>query len=565
MTSTYDANLEALRARSPEAADLVDRTTGDPDHAIVRSATGRSVLERHGRALDSRRDPVAAARTQAATCRNGRVLVAGLGTGYLAEALVDHGRAVTAIVVDCPASVIAAMRARDLRRVLETVPVICLESLRDPVALALLRARADSVAAHAPSVTASGELAALVSRWDAIPVADRAPRVVVVGPLSGGSLGIAESVASAVAACGAETRFLEPARFAEAYAAIGQLARRPSTRVVRQGQLVELIGEVMADVVADERPDLLLALAQAPLHRAVLERLRTDGVTTAFWFVENERVLTYWRDLAPAYDHFYGIQPGAFLERLHDAGAARPGYLPLACDPARHVPVALTDEERQRFGADVSFAGAPYLNRRHLFAGLTDLGVRLWGSGWDDAALVACVAEGGERFSTDEMLRIFAASRINLNLHSAAHVRGLDPEPDYVNPRTFELASCGAFQLVDRRAPLPELFDDHEVVAFSSLAELRELIRQYLADPVERRTCAQRARARAHRDHAYVHRLRRVLRETLSPALVAAGLAGVSGDQLETAIGRLEAGPRLTREEALLRIVREVGRSQVAS
>lgn len=565
MPSIYDANLAALRIRSPETAALVDRSSGDIDHTIVRTTSGLSVLERHGRALDSRRDPVAAARVQATDCPEGRVLVAGLGTGFLVEALVDGGRAVAGVVVEDPASLVAAMRARDLRRVLECVPVICLESLRDPVALALLRTRADVMAVHAPSVVANNELAALVASWDSIPVADRPPRVVVVGPIAGGSVSVAESVAAAAAACGAETRFVQPTRLAEAYETLGRLGRRSSTQSLRQGQFVELVGEAIVDGVSEERADLVLALAQAPLHRAALERLRHDGVTTAFWFVENERLLRYWRDLAPAYDHFYGIQPGGFIDRLHEAGAPRPGYLPLACDPERHVPVTLTDAERLRFGADVSFAGAPYLNRRQLFAGLTDVGLRIWGPGWSDPALGSCVAEGGQRFSTDEMLRIFAASRINLNLHSAAHVRSLDPDPDYVNPRTFELASCGAFQLVDRRDPLPELFDEHEIITFSSLAELRALIQRYLADPLDRRAIAERARARAHRDHTYTHRLQRVLRETLRPELVAAALAGVTRESLDAAIGRFETEPALTHDEALLRIVREVERSRLAS
>ena len=65
-------------------------------------------------------------------------------------------------------------------------------------------------------------------------------------------------------------------------------------------------------------------------------------------------------------------------------------------------------------------------------------------------------------------MRVFNASRINLNIHSC-NGEGLDPEADFVNPRTFELAACGAFQLVDERCLRPELFTDQEVASFPTV------------------------------------------------------------------------------------------------
>ena len=44
-----------------------------------------------------------------------------------------------------------------------------------------------------------------------------------------------------------------------------------------------------------------------------------------------------------------------------------------------------------------------------------------------------------------EAVKIFNASRINLNLHSSPYHLGINPEGDYVNPRTFDLAAAGPF------------------------------------------------------------------------------------------------------------------------
>ncbi len=221
------------------------------------------------------------------------------------------------------------------------------------------------------------------------------------------------------------------------------------------------------------------------------------------------------------------------------------------------MPVALTDAERRRFGADVSFAGAPYLNRQRVLLGLLDLNPRVWGEGWAGTEVERLAAEGGARFTLDEMVRIFSATKINLNIHSANHVEGLDPDPDYVNPRTFELAACGAFQLVDARQPLPAMFGDDELVTFRSTTALRSLVAHYLARPDERAAIAARGRARALAEHTFLHRVRRIFGETL-PAELQPGAPARHGT-LADAIGALErASARMTPDEAMMRVLRHV-------
>ena len=106
---------------------------------------------------------------------------------------------------------------------------------------------------------------------------------------------------------------------------------------------------------------------------------------------------------------------------------------------------------------------------------------------------------------------------------------------------------CGAFQLVDRRTLLPELFTEDELAGFGSMAELRERLAYFLAHPGERAGYAARARERALREHTYAARMERLLAFTAGrfpdwPA----------GDRAEAALASL---PPAMREElaALLR------------
>lgn len=555
----FAGNLAALEERSPEVARLVRQAArDDPEFSISLSADGLPIVERGGRPLDSRRSPVEAARRQAQTVAGDRVAIVGLGAGYFLEALTESGHVVGAVIESDVRPLVAAMRARDLRGLLRRVPVILASVLSDGVELACLKSRLPVLAVHGGCVAADTALRQVVERWPGVEIASRPPRVLVVGPILGGSLETARSTASAAEALGAEVRFLDFAAFSGGWNAFGAMDLRADYVEHLQKSFAAAIGDAVLAHAASWAPDLVLALAQAPLGTAPLKRLRAANIRTAFWFVENGRVLPYWESLASSYDAFFAIQPGPFLEQLRRAGAPKAVYLPTACDRRRHVPVSLSAAERARFASDVSFAGAPYLNRRRLAFVLNGVDLRLWGEGWGRNELREYAAEGGVRFSLDEMIRIFAASKINLNLHSAAHVDGLDPEPDYVNPRTFEIAACRAFQLVDHRTPLPDLFGPGEMAVFHTVAELRDQVRYYLDHADERDAMARRAHDRALAEHTFEHRVRRILTETLPAALVAGGLLGMKRETLQEAVGRAGGAPAMTSDEALLRVLAEV-------
>jgi spore maturation protein CgeB len=178
-----------------------------------------------------------------------------------------------------------------------------------------------------------------------------------------------------------------------------------------------------------------------------------------------------------------------------------------------HRPMTLTPAEQQEYGADVSFVGAGYANRRKLFPQWVskEWTLKLWGNEWDGATdLSGVLQRNGARIDTDTCMKVFNATTVNLNVHSCSGM-GLDSQPDFVNPRTFELAACGAFQLVDDRTLLPDLFTPDEVVSFRRTEDVPHLIRRWLQDAAGRRDHAEASRRRVLRDHTYRHRLQELL------------------------------------------------------
>lgn len=344
-------------------------------------------------------------------------------------------------------------------------------------------------------------------------ITPRAPlRVLVVLPMYGGSLPIGRYCAEALRDLGHIVEVFEAPAFHGAFGALKGLKVTADRLEHLENSFLQVVSQAILAKVETFEPDLVLCLAQAPMSRQALKRLRRDGVATAMWFVEDFRVFTYWRAFAPYYDFFAVIQREPLLGELAGLGVDGALYLPLAALPDFHRPVQLSPIEQRRYGADVAFLGAGYPNRRVAFRRLTHLDFRIWGTEWEgDAVLARHVQQNGARVSPEDAVKIYNATRINLNLHSSVQAQTLVTGGDFVNPRTFELAAIGAFQLVDHRGLMDELFAPDELATFGDMDELLERIGHFLDHPDEREAFAARARARVLRDHTYQQRMHTLL------------------------------------------------------
>lgn len=337
-------------------------------------------------------------------------------------------------------------------------------------------------------------------------------RVLVVLPFYGGSLPIGQYCTRALRSLGHVVEEFEAPAFHSAFTALQGLQVTASRLEQLEGAFLHVISQAIMAKVETFEPDLVLALAQAPMSRALLRRLKREGIPTAMWFVEDYKIFTYWRAFAPLYDVFAVIQREPFVEQLAQAGQPNVLYLPMAALPEFHMPMELNSVEHRKFGADIGFLGAGYPNRRVAFRPLAQRDFKIWGTEWDgETELARNVQWGGARISAADSVKIYNATRININLHSSVQARELVPHGDFVNPRTFELAAMNAFQLVDKRACMPELFAEDELATFSTAQELYEKIDYFLQHPDERAAYAARARQRVLREHGYQHRMQSLL------------------------------------------------------
>lgn len=513
-------NLEGLREGDPALVQAVQKNQGGL-LTIVPSREGSPSATYEGRwvhsGYDPRKEAHAWAEAQSLEWKAGELgVVLGVGLLYHVEALaarMSQGAMLAVIVPNVDefrdAASTRSMEAWGNRiKWIWGTPVAMAEQLATKSAPLRFMTYGPAACLHAD---AHRELEAEVRRIVATKQSGRL-HVAVVGPIYGGSLPIARHAVAALESLGHRVSWLDQSQYQASYEQFASY-QNPRHCLTMQGRFADLLSLGVVTHLAEDPPDLVLALAQAPLNLTVLEHLRKKKFLTAMWFVENYRHLTYWQQLAGGYDHWFVIQQASCIDALMRAGARQVSYLPMAADPALHRPLELTGVEQAEYGADVSFVGAGYANRRSVLPGWLskDWSFKLWGNEWDGAdGLVSVLQRSGGRIDTETCIKVFNATSVNLNLHSYAG-EGLDPEADFVNPRTFELAACGAFQLVDERSLFPDLFAPDEMVRFTAVAEVPSLIRMWLADASGRRNIAAAARRRVLAHHTYTHRMSELL------------------------------------------------------
>lgn len=188
-------------------------------------------------------------------------------------------------------------------------------------------------------------------------------------------------------------------------------------------------------------------------------------------------------------------------------------FLPHAADPEVFYPIT----PKRKYENDFVFVGSSYFStpdgllRTEILKTLFENGfnIKLYGdSGWKKLFSKYPFLEKifmNKIVEPEELNDIYNSTKIVLNIHSSELKSG-------TNQRTFEIASAGAFQLVDYQRPIEELFEG-SIVTFNSLSDLVEKAKYYLTHNKEREEMAERARNVVINKHTYQHRINKLLHE----------------------------------------------------
>ena len=274
----------------------------------------------------------------------------------------------------------------------------------------------------------------------------------------------------------------------------------------KKGDNIDLLARVASENILIEalrhRADVVFIVSAMALHPDAVWLLRQMKIPTVVLFTESP----YNDPQQRAFHDVYPEMRGIVNERI----SATDGwtYLAHAHDQHIHKPTKPTEK-----GCDVLMIGTLWKERIEFLEQVDWRGInlRLIGT-WvappfpKDSPLGKYYEEGCIKNS--EVPGCYASAKICLNLYRA------HPTAESLNPRTYELAACGAFQLTDYRAELPEVFGEEwgSHVTFGSPKEFEEKVRWFLSHPEERKALADEARARV-KEHTFDTRVHTLVRQ----------------------------------------------------
>lgn len=263
------------------------------------------------------------------------------------------------------------------------------------------------------------------------------------------------------------------------------------------------------------RPDLFLEQGGWNVLPDTVDAMKTRGIKTVLWVNDVPWRFEPIKIVAPHYDFVFAAGTET-IEILETYNIENLNWLPFACDPDFHKPIALTLAEKKRYGSDICFVGSGspllYSGRRNILENLADFDLGIWGPGWDtvppESPLKRAIKGGHTRPA--EWIKIYSASKISICIHYH------DPEGNIpchqAAPRVYEALACGAFLLVDRQRDVLSLFKPGEDLAvFDDVRELRELVTYYLRNPKEAEKIGRRGKKKVLAHHTYRHRIKEML------------------------------------------------------
>jgi spore maturation protein CgeB len=277
----------------------------------------------------------------------------------------------------------------------------------------------------------------------------------------------------------------------------------------------------MVETARNWKPDLVLVLNALhvfpPEHASDIDLLRSWGIRTAIWFVDDPYFTEYTQVLAQHFDDVFTHELSCVP--FYEAAGCRTHYLPLGADFGLFGP----EEAPRAYQSDICFIGNAFWNRVALFDELapylSSRRVIIVGSYWDRLSsynlLQPFIRDGW--VPPAETRLYYNGAKIVINLHRPSEP-GLDNHNAAglpgcsINPRTYEISACGTLQLTDIRQDLTAHYrPGYDIETYGSAAELKDKIEYYLHHEEERLQVAWRSLWTTRQRHTYTERIGRLL------------------------------------------------------
>lgn len=275
--------------------------------------------------------------------------------------------------------------------------------------------------------------------------------------------------------------------------------------------------EMMKNKVESFQPDAAIALVGYSVPSSFIHWLRGKKIKTAVWLTEDPYYTDRSLKLLPSFDIIHSISKQS-VEYYKELGFKKVFHTALGTDLKTYY-----KRPMQKYEADICLVGYPYKERENFVNRLlteTTYSLTLAGD-WQKRFPTIVNNKRVKLFKWQKpqiVASLYSSAKIVINLHRSAlhdfNENSANIMNTSINNRTFDIAACSAFQLIDWQEDLPLYFTPYEeIVAYHSMDQLFQLIDYYLQHPHLRKTIAQNGQKRVIHEHTFLHRIKKLLEQ----------------------------------------------------
>ncbi len=281
-------------------------------------------------------------------------------------------------------------------------------------------------------------------------------------------------------------------------------------------------------LINNYNPDFILTVFGQLIPADYLKVLTSINKLTVLWTLDDPHNLELAQHYVPLFDLVF-TNDLSCLPIFKYLGTKDVHVLSGGADINKYRPLVLEDKQ---YSSDILLIGSSFEKRVHYMKRIIDefgdrAKILIVGPGWGQKlgkVYSSKVVISETWLSPEETAKYYSNTKVNLNIHRASDdtylVRNVGNVPVWgPNPRTFEIAACKSFQLIDALEDLGNSFRiGEEIITFNSLDNLVSRLHYYLAEDEEREQIATAAYKKVLGQHTIDHRIQKMI-EILSAKL----------------------------------------------
>ena len=276
--------------------------------------------------------------------------------------------------------------------------------------------------------------------------------------------------------------------------------------------------EKILDFVSNNKVDMVLIEKGLSISLKTIKKIRENQKSVKIISYTLDDMMrkgnssVYYKRCIPHYD-FHFTNKNFNVQELYQLGAKEVVYFKNGYSSDVHEYVKLNSNDRQIYGADISFIGSYEVDRLKLLLQLAERGLKIniWGWGKKYLSELHPNLNFMNKHVYDvEFAKVVNATKINLCFLRKAN-------RDNETTRTIEIPACGGFMLAERTIEQIEVFPEGiGAEYFDNIDELFEKIKFYLEkDRIREEIAANGYKITRDKKLSYDDQLKMIINKTL--------------------------------------------------